>query len=962
MASEKFVQYGAIESFSKLGYEVLESHIKLNGNSPRLDENFRKQMNRLNFDVLQGSPLSNSEFQRIRNKYPKNATEAFILLRNGVQIVLDDNRKVVIKFLDKNNLDNNVFQITEEFIVVGLKTDRLDLLVLINGLPIANIELKRPGKSNGVKEAIRQINRYSNDLIYQQDLLNFIQIFVATNGTETKYFCIDPLAHRKVSPYGENAFTWMDENNDFINKLGLFINQFFAKENIMSAIFEYMTMMPEPKQRIIIMRPSQIHAANAVVSSVSKGMDCYVSSSTGSGKTLTSFKTSQILVSELDKKVIMLLDRNDLADQTVSEFLKFDTTGLITELKKGKGLHDALLDNEQKLVITTIQSFNKWLESRKKSAYVIANKKNISIIVDECHRSTSGEMFANLKRTFLDRKRNVLLCNLVGFTGTPLLEENARDKGLMTQVTFGEPAHIYTITEAIRDKTVIPFKLFTIDVQSKSSNKNNNPPKFNEAYFSNENRIEANANEVIQQFKNHTKQLDEIKTDPSKGFTAMFAADGKENAIRYWEKFRNAFSKENRKTAVVFSLEQNKFFENLNKMENDVYKEILEAYDNDFGTSFAPIFNLNPDNIRKAHVDDVIVRAKNREIDMLIVSDMLLTGFDCNCLNTIYLDKPLELHGLLQAASRTNRLDGKEKLHGNIVLFSDRDMEGNFKEAIKLFGTAQNIEEIIDVTSFTTMERELRKAVSALKESCFNPDYLTSVYSVSELLKIIQNYRDVNGLISRIRVYPEWDEKDGCMRVGTSRDELDEYYANIDLAKKRLIVKDPDESDDEFIDADFSVSTIDGDVIGYSYIIKLLNNFVASPPSERDRWLRKCEQVLNNAIDQEIIQKRDAIQRVFDACANDEISNIDELFDRLSNELLEENKKILKDYSIEHDVPVSFVEYLVEYRAIHQKNMSKMTLKKEIERVLENDLNGRNARHLATDIHNSLDDLNVWNN
>lgn len=929
MTLEKTTQNNLIEVFKRMGYQHLGSHIKLLGSSPKLDDNFKKQIERLNKDVLQGAELSKDEFQRLRNEYPKNHTDAFTKLRNGVRIVLDDNRNVSIKFLDRENFENNVYQITDELIIGGIKTNRLDLVILINGVPIANIEMKRAGEKNGVEKAIGQVNRYSDNGIYHQDLLSFIQFFGASDSVETRYFSVDPRTDRGAS-YGEFAFTWMDKNNKPVNKIEDFVAEFFQKEFLHRLLFHYMLIKPLPEEQILIMRPYQIHALHAIVSTLDKGLgfNTYISASTGSGKTLTSFKTAEVLASQ-GKKVIMLLDRNDLAEQTTKEFKQFDANGLIKDLVKGSSLNKSLRDEHDKFVITTIQSFTNWINKKKNNKAVerLANSKEVVILVDECHRSTSKEMFASIKRAFLDAEHgNILKCHLVGFTGTPLLEENSKTANQMTQVVFGEVSHIYTITEAVRDKSVLPFKRFTVNVQSGVD-----PKKISEykksTYFGNPLRIEANAAEIVEQFKNHTLQIDKVKTPSTEGFMAMLAADNKAAAVQYWELIREAFKKENRRTAIVFSLEQNNMWDDSDLTEEGKYEEILSAYDKDFGTNFVEVFYKDSQLGRAAHLSDVIKRSKQGEIDMLIVSDMLLTGYDNKLLNTIYIDKNVsQLHNFLQAVSRTNRLAGTQKKYGNVVLFSDRGMEKTFEKAIQLFGTAVNIEEIIDFTSFKDMEKKTRQCVMDLRDVAFSPDDLKNISTESDLRKVVKAYSNVRNAFENIRVYPEWDEDSGYVKAGISRDELDKYYSNIELMKDFILGNDPDDTEDKRLDTDFVVSTVDGEIIGYKYILKLLNNFVASPPSERDRWLRRIEEILRNTTDAEILQNKNAVERVLEAARNDEVPNVDTLFERLAVEINAERLRVFKDLANDLRIPFVLVEEMVDYRQREGKSMSKLHL------------------------------------
>lgn len=962
MTLEKDIQKNLIQVFQKLGYEHIGSQVKLNGHSPKLDDNFKQEIKRLNKNSLQGQDLSDSEFQRLRNSYPKNHKDAFSILRNGVSIILDDNRKIHLDFIDKHNISNNVFQIADEVTIVGGKTNRLDLVILINGIPISNIEIKKPSVTKGVEQAIAQINRYSNDGIYKQDLLNFIQLFAATNGVMTKYFSVDTRVERGNASYGEFAFPWMNKHNKLVNKPEDFVNEFFAPDHFIKVLFHYMLMKPLPNEQIMVMRPYQIHAVNAIIKTLEKGLgfDTYISASTGSGKTLTSFKLAEILSSR-GKKVIMLLDRNDLAEQTTKEFKQFDANGLIKDLVKGKNLQESLANENDRLVITTIQSFNIYLTDgrNKKDIKNITDARDVVIIVDECHRSTSEKMFANIKRAFWDDVYNILKCHLVGFTGTPLLEENAKKVNHMTQLTFGEVSHIYTITEAIRDGSVNPFKLFSINFeQNNTTNYDKKEENKRSAYFNNPLRIEANANEILKQFKNHTLQINDVRNEFTGGFTAMTAAESKSAAYQYWKIFHKEFANQNRKTAIVFSLEPNKMWNETNMTEYDVYETILKDYDTDFNTNFVEQFYKDPEEGRMAHLTDVVKRSKKGEIDMLVVSDMLLTGYDNKLLNTIYLDKSLQTHGLLQAASRTNRLAGEKKKFGNVVLFGDRNMEDAFNESIKLFGSAVNIEEIIDKTSFKEMEKRLRKAVFELRELASDPNDVSSITSSEDLKEVIKAYNAVNNNLNNIMVYPEWNDKDGFAKAGISRDELDYYYGNIDSAKSVLFVHDPDDDNNEEFNPDFVVSTIDGDVIGYQYILKLLDNFVASPPEERERWLRRCEEILKNANDQEIIQNKSAIERVLQMVKNETIQTTDDLFEQLDIEIKKERMIIFENFAKKLNLPYEIVNELIDFKISNDKSMSKLSFVKVLnEYDVRSNLSASELRNFSGEVLEQFDTL-----
>lgn len=931
LRAEEVIKASAIQTFRNLGYEVLPPMLKVNGLSPKVDDNFREQLIKLNSTALAGKPLSDAEFNRVQIKYPRNKSEAFGILRNGLSILRDDNSRIHLNLLNKHTPDDNVFQIAEEVEVRGLKVDRLDLVVFVNGIPIANIELKREDNSKSansslVQQAINQINRYQRHAIYNQGLLKFIQLYVASTGRDTRYFSADPRVDRGYF-YGEQVFPWMDEKNNPVNKLEIFIEQFFPKTQLIKAIYDYMLLLPhEQGERMVIMRPNQIHATDAVVSSLARGMDTFVSASTGSGKTLTSFKLSQILAGQ-GKKVIMLLDRNDLAEQTVGEFLKFDTSNLVKELQKSSALTKGMVDDHQRLVVTTIQSFAKWLKRNPKDVQRLAGDKNVVLVIDECHRTTSGTLLSDIKRGFFDKTRGSLQCNLVGFTGTPLLEENAPSKELQTSVIFGESSHIYTITEAIRDKTVLPFKTFEITVDS--TNSDTEGFIASKEYYSSKDRIMAISKEISVQIKSHTKQLSASKNDETKGFSAMLAASGKKDAMAYWRAITPLLSEQNRRTSIVFSIDPNG-----NKEYDDEtnYLEIFNAWDKEWGTSYSNVAKTDFELARKTHLNDVIKQTKLGKLDLLIVSNMLLTGFDAPSVNTIYLDKNLEYHNLLQACSRTNRLNGSDKQFGNIVLFSDRDMEEKLNESIRLFGSADNIEQVIDSTDYREMLETLRKEVFTLKSLVNTPYDLENVTRRADLLRITQAFNSIVGTISRIRVFPEWDEDKGYAEVGTQRSDLDNYVISIEQARDRIIDEDPAGSEEEASEDEllFAVTTVNGEIIDMRYIMQLLNNFIASPPSERDRWLRKARNIINGSRLAEVIESHEALVNLLQACENDEIRSVDELFDRLYEEKKNIRTRTIESHAKDMGIETWFLEELLEYRNDNGKSMSVMKIKAKI--------------------------------
>lgn len=935
MVMEKTVQENLIQNFKHLGFQYLGTRIKLQGHSPRLDENFKTQMERLNKEALKSQRLSDSEFQRLRNKYPKNHKEAFGVLRHGISIILDDNREVHLNFIDKNNIDNNVFQITDEFEIIGIKTKRLDVLVLINGVPLVNIEMKRPGLKGGEQNAIEQINSYSREGVYKEDLLNFLQLFVVSNDVTTRYFSVDPRVEKGQARYGEFAFTWMDEKNKPVNKMMDFVKEFFNKEHFIKVLYHYMLMKPiANNEQIVIMRPYQIHAVNAVMDKIGKGFghNTYVSASTGSGKTLTSFKLSELLAFQ-GRKVIMLLDRNDLAEQTTREFKQFDATGLIKDLVKREQLRQAMSDDSQRLVITTMQSFNKYVNNPANKATIqkLSEKKEVAVVVDECHRSTGDIQFANIKRAFFDRELKVPTAHFIGFTGTPLYAENASFERQQTQEVFGEVSHVYTITEAIRDKSVTPFRLFHI--ASEITNDYVKSDKTAGEYFGNPARIKANAEEIAKQFKSHTLQSDAIKTDETKGFMAMVAVGGKFSAHQYWQHLYSLLKEQNRTVAMVFSIDEQRTWGD-DRTEQQIYGEVLQAYDEDFGTNFYNLFCRDGEKGRAGHLSDVVERSRAGEIDMIVVSDMLLTGYDNKLVNTLYLDKNLKDHGLLQAVSRTNRtVAGKS--YGNIVFFTDRAMEEDFKESIKLFGNAENVRDVIKTASFDDMTKELVKDYSTLRMMIPTPDEVMKIGTKGEWEEIAQEYGYVCSLLHEIKAFPEWaDENDeGHKTYGIDTDYLDYVFANLMLMKEILFVKDPkDSSTDDNTVPTFNLTTIEGDIVGHDYIVNLLRQAISAPsPEKAQEYLSRADKAIKTSTDLDVKQNRKALEKVVKMAGEGILQDDNDMYELLEQEKKKEKAREYLDFSEKYNLPYEeIVQELIDYYNSNENHMSKASLARMI--------------------------------
>ena len=868
---EKEIQNAFIAALKKQGYAYLGSHLKVED----LDPIFRKEVERLNAAALPKG-LNDAEFVRLLNNLNKDMATIYSLLRYGVELVLDDNRLVTIKLFDTTDYSNNAFQVVEELKVQGLRDRRLDVVILLNGLPILTSELKKVHGSRGVVEAIDDINVYSKEGVYRVGLLKFIQIYVASNNVSTKYFATS-IASQFGEPYGR-GFHWADEQNNRIKKLvtsdsDLSFTDTFLKPNMLcDLLWHYMLNIPAPRNEIRILRPYQVHAVQAGTKRLLESNDNgFFWHATGSGKTLTSYMLTKA-VSEAPKfgKTIMLLDRNDLADQTIEEYGSFGNKEVT--VAKGAALLDALTDDTKKTVITTIQSFSKMLDRRSSKLRKYSNLP-VCFIIDECHRSTFGSMFGEIKEFYKKAQ-------FIGFTGTPRLAENPTVHDRLTKDIFGEPIHIYTIKNAIDDGNVLSFELNEVNITSLSTNE----LVRGRNYYRNPARFQQIAEYVAENFWKHTAQKYEHKNpDYAGGYTGMFAAADIPSAYSYWQLLAPAFEKQNRKTAVVFSVQNKENDVTGDGTARDWFEKIVHNYDRTYGTNFETLLKDGDfEDIRKSYLRDVTKRIKTKEIDLIIVSDMLLTGFDAPQLNTIYLDKNLEYHNLLQAKSRTNRLHPPtNKKVGNVIIFSDREMTQAVNDSIILYSNGDNVEGIIQRRSYQELYSLVIEQILTMKAAYPTPDSVDKVEEVEHLVDLARLYSSLSSNLQRLQTYDEWEKKD-WRKLSTTEEEVQQYYAAI-VDKKNdfgLNIMDP-ESNEEWAQLEFEITAISTITIDVAYINHLLRNGIYAPEKDKKKWFDQVKKAVQNSTDPEVKKSEEAILKVTESYRD--ISSEEDLWNKLHN-------------------------------------------------------------------------------
>lgn len=715
--SESALEKELINTLVEEGYEYLTIH-----SENELILNLRIQLEKLN-----NYHFTDGEWDFFFSKVIANKNDYIIEKTRLIQedykqeITLDSGKKRNIYLIDKNNVHNNRLQVINQYVNNdGNYDNRYDVTILVNGLPLVHIELKKRGVD--LREAFNQIERYQRDSFWAgSGLYNFIQVFVISNGTLTKYysnttreFHINNKIKRKSNSFEFTSY-WADQKNKGITDLIDFAKTFLTKHTLLNVLTKYCVYTSE--EELLVMRPYQIVATEKILNKINIAYNNklygtikaggYIWHTTGSGKTLTSFKTSQLAsnLSYIDK-VLFVVDRKDLDYQTMKEYDKFKE-GAANSNTSTKVLENQLHDDNAKIIITTIQKLSTFIKKNTESEVF---NKHVVFIFDECHRSQFGEMHKSIIKKF---KKYYIF----GFTGTPIFPENARTiKGISetTEQVFGERLHTYTIVNAIADKNVLPFRYEYVGrVDIRDDIKDEKVYNIDEEkLFDNKIRINLITNYIIEHFSTKTKtnesyvystldnvvdvakkqSTEEIKSKKNiNGFNSIFAVSSIKMAKEYYTEFKKvqALNNSDLKVAIIYSYgvnnedgvidENSESTENLSLDDRTFLDNAIKDYNKMFGTSY----DTSSEKFQN-YYKDVSLRMKNREIDILIVANMFLTGFDAKTLNTLWVDKNLKWHGLIQAFSRTNRILNSVKTYGNIVSF--RNLEDRLNEALAKFG------------------------------------------------------------------------------------------------------------------------------------------------------------------------------------------------------------------------------------------------------------------------------------
>ena len=738
------------------GYEYLQG---LN-NHDALVKNLRAQLQRLNNVVF-----SDAEWRRFLEEYLDKSSDSLIEKTRKVHddyiydFVFDNGRIQNIYLLDKKNLANNTLQVINQFEQTGSYDNRYDVTILVNGLPLVHIELKKRGVA--IREAFNQIHRYSKESFNKENsLFKYIQIFVISNGTDTRYFA--NTTKRDKNSY-DFTMNWATAKNTLIKDLKDFTATFLQKNTLLNVLVNYCVF--DVSDTLLIMRPYQIAATERILWKIkssylaknwsNKESGGYIWHTTGSGKTLTSFKAAR-LATELDfiEKVFFVVDRKDLDYQTMKEYQRFSPDS-VNGSESTAGLKRNIEKDDNKIIVTTIQKLNNLMKSEDKLPIY---DKQVVFIFDECHRSQFGEAQKNLTRKFKK------YCQF-GFTGTPIFPSNALGAETTASV-FGVELHSYIITDAIRDEKVLKFKVDYNDVrpQFKSIETEKNLEKLTalekKQAFLHPERIKQIAQYVLNNFKQKTHRFNA----GNNGFNAMFAVSSVDAAKAYYQTFKQLQSavKNPLKIATIFSFAANEEQDAIGDIVDESFeveamnssaKEFLKSAIDDYNGYFATNYDVDGKSFQN-YYRDLAKRVKNKEVDLLIVVGMFLTGFDAPTLNTLFVDKNLRYHGLIQAYSRTNRIYNSTKSFGNIVTF--RDLEQDTIDAITLFCKSNTRNIVLEKSYQEYMEgftdagvarRGYLEVIAELQERFPDPDEIQTEKDKKDFVKLFGEYLRVENIL-----------------------------------------------------------------------------------------------------------------------------------------------------------------------------------------------------------------------
>lgn len=904
--SEAALENEVMDRLVDLGYERVNIL-----NDEQLKENFRKILNERHIDKLNNEPLTDREFERLMTQINgKSVFESAQILRDKFVLKRDDETEVYLEFFNTKKWCQNKFQVTNQISVNDKYKGRYDVTLLINGLPILQMELKRSGIA--ISEAFNQVERYRRH--NYTGLFRYVQLFVISNGQETRYY-----ANSDKEIYKSHMFYWSDVENNRINHLKDFMDDFLEPCHMSKMVARYM-IVNETDKFLMVMRPYQVYAVEALMHrALETNNNGYIWHTTGSGKTLTSFKAAQLLSEEegIDK-VIFLVDRKDLDGQTLSEFNKFQKDSVDQTTNTNK-LIQQLADKSRPLLITTIQKLANVVRRNDKVLERYQTDK-VVFIIDECHRSQFGDMHRQIKANFKNAQ-------YFGFTGTPLFEENKSQDGRSTADIFDKCLHTYLIKDAIRDNNVLGFSVEYIQTFK------NNVGTDNEEYvedintnevWMNDDRIEMVARHI---YKNHNKKTKDRQ------YSAIFATANIPMAMKYYEVFKKINAEEVAagraplKVATISTYQTNEDMQEgeVTEHSKDLIANAIEDYNQLFNTNF----NLETfDNYFKDVSNRVKKGIKNEKIDILIVVNMFLTGFDSKVLNTLYVDKNLQYHGLIQAYSRTNRVEKITKPYGNIVCY--RDLKKATDDAITLFSQTNDTDTVLNKT-YDQYLRLFVNAIEELYEIAPTPESVDLLEGETAQKEFVEAFRDVANLMQKMRTFDEFEFDSAKLGIAeqTFEDYKGKYFAIYEEVKKE---REQKEEVSILDDIDFEIDLLRNDIINVDYILNLLKSLNLEDKKEKEAGIKQIHRLLDTADNEQLRLKADLI-RTFMQRVLPSLNKGDNIDDAYYNFEEQEKEKEIENFSNTLSYPPQQLN-----RLVHEYEFSGNINRNDIDRHIDGGL------------------------
>lgn len=896
--------------------------------------NLRSQLEKLNNISFSDNEWNYFFKKEIANSNQRIEEKTRTIQEDYIKILeRDDGTKKNIYIIDKGNIHNNSLQVINQYTAEeGKRVNRYDVTILVNGLPLAHIELKRRGIA--IQEAFNQINRYQNESFWAESgLFEYVQIFVISNGTHTKYYGNttrethvkdNKNKSQKKSKRVSNSFEftswWADSKNTTIPDLMDFASTFFAKHTFLNIVTRYCVFTYD--NSLLVMRPYQIVATEKILNKIEISSNYkklgkieaggYVWHTTGSGKTLTSFKTASIAskLSYVDK-VLFVVDRKDLDHQTMQEYDKYEKNSADSNTSV-KILKRQLEDSDCRIIITTIQKLDRFIKGNKGHQIFDGH---IVIIFDECHRSQFGDMHFGISKSFKNY-------HLFGFTGTPIFSKNAtssvQNNIRTTEQAFGDKLHTYTIVDAINDKNVLPFKVDYVETFKEAENISDKKIKDidRENALLDSRRIKNIVEYIREHFDQKTKRSSYYKSKSGKnlkGFNSIFAVSSIDAAKRYYSEFQKQMeglpSDKRLKVATIYSFnvneedlngvveENSESADNLDKNSRDFLENAIEDYNQMFKTSYD-----TSSHKFQNYYQDVSKRVKDRDIDILIVVNMFLTGFDATTLNTLWVDKNLRMHGLLQAYSRTNRILNSVKTFGNIVCF--RNLEEATNESIALFGDkeAKGVVLLKSYDDYYNGYKEEGKDKKGYKDLIQELQEKFPVGEVPEGEQAKKEFVNLySSILKRSNILSTFDEFSGN-EILSERDFQDYSSLYIDLYEefKKNIEGDKENINDDLI---FEMELIKQVEINIDYILVLIKKY--SESNRKDKVVDDINKAIDSSI--ELRNKRDLINQ-FILSVNSGSKIEEDWHEFVESKKIEELEEIIKNENLNKEKTYKFIQ------------------------------------------------------